>query len=326
MLRGRGPEGETVGIIIPTHNRSSQLDRQLEILTTLFAGDLSDGKARIWVLDDASSDNTPAVCAKYGTQIKCRRSDVALGAIEARRRLFELADTSYLLHLDDDSWPLQPDALEVLRAFFNSSPSCAIVAGNIATSRTPCGLLPTDASPFRVGTFVGCACAVRSEALIRAGGYPPFLSAIQAEEQALSLRMIDAGYDIVALPSLRFFHADDPRDRPVAARRAATLANEVAIVVACFPAWLVAPATAYKIGSALGYNLTQGTLRPVAWLAVRQIPRAMRAAKRHRQPARLATILRFRLMQAGFNQAVRRHLASRPGPWPEVVAHLSGRD
>jgi glycosyltransferase involved in cell wall biosynthesis len=318
VLDGR-PDRSRVSVIVATRNRAGYLRHQLRYLTETFRDELVSDTADIWVFDDASSDETARVCAEFADRIHYRSATTSVGAIEARRRLMAEADGDYLVHLDDDSSLLDADALVGLRRFFAVHPRCGAIAANIATRKMPAGLVPTGQGPLLVGTFTGCGCVLRTEALRISGYYPKFLQGIQAEEQALSLRLLEDGYDVFLVPWIRVVHAEDPVQRPILHRRAAQLANEVGIVIAGYPWYLVLPGLAYKVLSYVRYNLRQGTLRPVARDAFSMIGPAAARALADRRPVRLQTLIRFRRRLRALHRLAQ---SRRPGasstPWPEL--------
>jgi glycosyltransferase involved in cell wall biosynthesis len=302
---------ELVSVLIATHNRAHCLD---ELLRRLF--DLFDGEHfEVLVFDDASTDETPAVCARYGKKIRAWRSPRNLGYIEARRRMIAEARGAFLASLDDDSCFIDRHALATIREVFRTHPHCGVIAANIASPGTPGGMVPATGVPVPTGGFIGCGHVLRADAVQNAGGYPDFLAAYGAEETLLALRMLDAGYDLLMVPSLRVYHAQDPTQRPTVARRATVLLNELATVLYLYPLRLVLPGLGRKVLGHLRYNLHERSVVAL-WLALEQLPFVVRRAVRHRRPVRAATVRALATLRR--QSLARAQGASDDRRWPEV--------
>jgi len=318
------PDRSPVSIIVSTHNRVHCLRQVLACLVWLFAAELDAGSAEILVFDDASTDETAAVCAQYQHHVCYLSTQRQVGCIEARRRLMRQAKGEYVLQLDDDSCLLDPEALDRVRMLFASRPDCAIIAANIASPRLPSGYAPTGIEPMAVGSFIGCGCAFRASAVRRIGSYPAFLAGYGAEEIALSLLVLDRGYQILFLPSLRVHHALDISQRPEGRRRGTSFANEAVTIIALYPAWLVLPALAYKTATYLLYNARQRSLR--GFLGVqRELPSRLRHALRARAAVRHSTIRLFYTLRGTFERVRTDHaqcVTSRER-WPDIGGILS---
>jgi GT2 family glycosyltransferase len=301
----RSSSRDVVSILITTHNRAHSLDTVLTRLTALFRSELEEGSAEIHVFNDASMDDTDAVCRKCEINIRYTFSPVNVGLIEARRRLMKRAGGRYLVQLDDDSWFLDPDALARLRATFNAHPKCAVIAANIASPALPAGQIDMHDLSFAVNQFIGCGCAVRADWIRQAGGYPPFLSGYGGEEIALSLHVLDSGWTLLFAPDVRVYHSIDSTQRPLVPQRATSLVNDLGIVLALYPLWLVLPVACYKTISWLRFNYRFRTLGAVR-LVLPVLPRALRDAIGRRRPVRTATIVQFFRLRASYARAHKR--------------------
>jgi glycosyltransferase involved in cell wall biosynthesis len=108
---------KSICVYIPTHNRSGMLQRALNsvLAQTLPA-------AEIIVVDDGSSDDTPAVLALYQQQypqIQVIRQPTPQGACVARNSAIFMARSEYITGLDDDD-EFAPEHLATLSATFDS--------------------------------------------------------------------------------------------------------------------------------------------------------------------------------------------------------------
>jgi glycosyltransferase involved in cell wall biosynthesis len=101
-----------VSVVIPTHNRAHMLN---EALGSVLAQTYHDFE--IIVIDDGSTDNTPAICRKHHTRIRYIYQE-SRGRSAARNAGITTAQGNYIAFLDDDDvWlprklGLQVDALE----------------------------------------------------------------------------------------------------------------------------------------------------------------------------------------------------------------------
>jgi glycosyltransferase involved in cell wall biosynthesis len=86
-------------VIIPTYNRAAVLPRAIESALTQTLP-----TCEVIVVDDGSTDATPAVVTRYGRRIRCIRQENA-GAAAARNCGIEAAAGDWLAFLDsDDEW------------------------------------------------------------------------------------------------------------------------------------------------------------------------------------------------------------------------------
>lgn len=312
---------ELISILICTFNRSHCLNELLARLTTMFSGELLE----ILVFDDASSDDTATVCAKYATKIRCIRNGQNIGYIAGRTRLIKEARGDYLAFLDDDSCFVDPNALQHIRRAFLAYPECGVVACNIASPSQVGGQVPQDSVPVEVAEYIGCGHVLRAEATRKVGSYPSFLSGYGGEETLLVLRMLDAGYKIILIPNLRVYHAEEQSQRPVIERRAASLVNELAIVISCYPLWLVAPGIGKKLLSHVVFNLKDNSSAALK-LAAKMLPSVLWKALAARQPIRRRTLWHWLRIRGDFSMAAAKwkNAANQPG-WHEIESMFAGQ-
>jgi len=311
-----------VSILITTYNRSDLLDEVLTRLTALFAGDTLE----ILVWDDASTDATQAVCARHADAVRCIRAETNQGCIAGRRHLIAEARGAYLSFLDDDSCFLDADALRVIRAIFAGHPGCGVIAANIASRGRPSGMAPREMAPVTVAEFIGCGHVLRAEAVRQTGSYPPFLEGYGAEESILALKMLDGGWEVLFVPNLRVYHAEDVSERPVLKRRASALVNDVSVVAAAYPALLLLPGLAKKLASHFVFNLRNGSLAAFV-RGVTQLNSALPRAVRDRRPVSIRTLRRwYGLRHEWQGRATEASVALDPWAETQALFRRSGRD
>lgn len=117
-----------VSAIIPAYNRADFLD---ETISALLAQ--TEPPHEIIVIDDGSTDNTPAVAAKFGAAIRYRRIENS-GAPVARNVGAAMATGDWLWFCDsDDLW--RPEYLAQARAIAETQPHPQFIFGNFQLVR-----------------------------------------------------------------------------------------------------------------------------------------------------------------------------------------------
>jgi GT2 family glycosyltransferase len=311
---------EIISILIATHNRGNCLDELLQRLMLTYSDELVEGTAEILVFDDASSDHTADVCAQYKNYIRHWSASKNVGYIEARRRLIRNARGVYLVSLDDDSCFVDSNALNRIRSAFAQFPRCGILAANIASPEAPRGLAPTSAAPIPIAEFIGCGHVLRACAVGKSGAYPRFLAGYGVEELVLSLRMLDSGYQILFLPDLRIYHAEDQSQRNNRTRRATILANSIGMIVYMYPLWLLIPGVIQKISSHIFFNIRSKSLGSVA-ASFTILPHIVGKALVHRKPVRIGTLMKFYQLRKAFAhmKATWHENTKQTDPWFEIT-------
>lgn len=121
-LRGAGaPAG--VSIVIPVHNKST-ITRQC--LDTLLAESTAGLDREIIVVDDGSTDATPAALAAYGNRIRVLRNDNALGFAGACNAGVIAAQHNFIVLLNNDTIPTS-GWLQALVSHAAAHPEAAVV-------------------------------------------------------------------------------------------------------------------------------------------------------------------------------------------------------
>ena len=171
---------DLISVIIPTRNRSERLQRALE-----------SARAQRWrnteivVVDDASSDGTPALMEKLSAQddrIRYIRNNVAQGGGGARNTGIAAARGKYVAFLDDDDqWSpdklgrqhgmlvAHPEATAVSCSFILSAPGSA---NQTVTLRPPRDLQQLLRTNCLGGASV---CFTTLAQLLEIGGFDPVL-------------------------------------------------------------------------------------------------------------------------------------------------------
>lgn len=191
-----------VSVIVPTYRRPSQL------LQTL--GRVADCRPRpseVIVHIDAGDDVTvPALAAApMPVRILCAKSPMGPGG--GRNRLIREASHEFIVSLDDDSYPLDPDFFGRTVDILTANPDLALLAVN-------CYRRDQEPEPIRDlvtegCAFEGCGAIFRRSALLAVEGYRALRDAYGMEESDVVLQLLDAGFRIGRAHALRVRHEVD---------------------------------------------------------------------------------------------------------------------
>ncbi len=162
----------------------------------------------IVVVDNASSDGTAAaVRADYPHVQLIEMPHSRFGACETFNLGFKAARTPLIAILDDDV-VLPPQWLaDSLRALEAEPESTAVLSTEVIEPGMPEAYLAAieRSAPRYMSTFRGCASLARKQALERAGYYDERLY-IYGNERDLTCRLLNLGYRVRHVPSVRAFH------------------------------------------------------------------------------------------------------------------------
>ncbi|MET7683435.1 glycosyltransferase [Streptomyces sp. NPDC005423] len=275
--RTAAPDGRiTVAMI--TRDRSAAVLRTLGVLAAL------PERPPVIVVDNSCDDST--LTALRGRPpatrlLRARRNTGALGRNLAVRQ----ARTPYVAFSDDDSW-WAPGALRQAADLLQAHPRLGLVAArtlvgpersedpfNSVLAASPLPRRP-DLPGRPVLGFLGCACVVRREAFLQAGGYHPLLF-FGGEETLLAYDLAAGGWGVTYVPSLTAHHHPEPGGR--AHRGHQLLRNEVLTL------WLRRPLPV-ALGATARLAAGAATGEPGARRALREVIARLPAALARRRP------------------------------------------
>ena len=188
----------TVGIV--TWNRRKK------VLEAIASALRREENVEILVVDNGSEDGTPDAIREHFPQVRVIELHSNIGCPGARNVIFEEARGEYILCLDDDGL-LDSRAVKVVTEVFDGDISVGAVALRLMYTNTAdrgrwYGSLE---HAMEVGSFSGGCVCLRKSALDDVGYYPAYFF-LYAEEADLSLRLLDAGYKIIAEPRAVMWH------------------------------------------------------------------------------------------------------------------------
>jgi len=158
--------------MITTKNRSADLRRTLAVLRTLnptplelliTADGCTDGTVEILKAEKLRSENPKVI-----------GNDVGRGSVASRDRMMREARGDLMLALDDDSYPEQPDCLDILSSILHLRPSLAIATFPQRTDEYPETLTKADFGAERViRSFPNSGASLRVSTYRSLAGFEP---------------------------------------------------------------------------------------------------------------------------------------------------------
>lgn len=217
-LREGGGERAVVSFVISTHNRRESL------LETL--GNLKEPSSETIVVDNASTDGTADAVAETFPAVKVIKLRKNRGAC-AKNLAIAAATGQFIVFLDDDSYPTGASIPRMIEHFRADERLGAAVFKVVL----PDGSRESSAYP---NVFIGCGTGFRREALAEAGGLPDDFF-MQAEEYDLSLRLMDAGWEIRRFEDLCVNHRKDAAARRPTRTTRLDARNNLLVIARRFP-------------------------------------------------------------------------------------------
>ncbi len=281
-----------VSFVISTFNRREIL---LRTLGELEHCGLDSARFEILVVDNASHDDTAAAIAERFPHVRVFKLTANRGSC-AKNIAIGHARGQFIVFLDDDSYPM-PGSMARMFEHFSMDPE---LGAAVFTVTLPDGSRECSAYP---DVFIGCGTAFRREALDEVGLLPEDFF-MQAEEYDLSLRLLQAGWEIRTFGDLHVAHLKTPNARRSWRTMRLDVRNNFVVATRYFPRewmprftfdWMkryrdIAAAkqqrSAFWIGLAQGAvaNLRPGSRRPITpdvferFTRINQIEQSLREA------------------------------------------------
>ncbi len=187
-----------VCIGITTYNRSAVLRTAIKS-----ALDQDYQHKEVFVFDDASTDNTSDLKVEF-PQVRWHRSPTSQGYRAARNFMMSNTEADLFCSLDDDSWFLCKNGLSDGVKLFDSRPNLGAVGFEILDQGHPDGHSQMNVSPSNM--FIGCGHLLKLSAVREVGFHHRLPGEYGGEEKDLSIRLLDAGYEVVQLQGVHVWH------------------------------------------------------------------------------------------------------------------------
>src|SRR5262245_29499575 len=275
-------------IVIPSYNRGASLQQTVARCLAL-----EPAPREIILVDDHSNDGSKDVIERLSSDtVRTVRLPTNQGQAAARSLGFSMARGTYVVSLDDDSWFLDNDALQRICERFESLPRCGILALRGFSPGVP--IQDTGDQLSIVADHITCGAAYRAAVIHKTGYHLPFLR-YEGEEADISLKVIHAGFDIVADESIRFFHDYDPTKRPASVLmnvRRLAVRNDLLRCLIYFPLDLAIGVGLWRVASHISWGVRSGavgaTMRGLADVLI-----TWPSALKHRRPISRRASLRY---------------------------------
>ena len=223
-----------VSFVISTFNRCDVLQRTLDHVGRC---GLPDDQFEIIVVDNASTDGTAGAVRQRFPQVKLLEQSENRGSC-AKNAGVEIARGKYVVFLDDDSYPWPGSIARMMRHFrADKSLAAAGFKVHLTDGNQECSAYPD--------VFIGCAVGFRKQALQEVGGLPDDFF-MQAEEYDLSLRLLEAGWNVRTFDDLHVTHLKTPGARSSSRTMRLDVRNNLTLVARYFPGpWMLRYARAW---------------------------------------------------------------------------------
>lgn len=231
----------TVSVAIVTWNRREQVLRAIQSVY-----EQPYRPIEVVVADSASTDGTAEAIRDRYPDVKVVRLHENMGCPGGRNIALANCAGDIIFSLDDDAW-LPKGTISGCVEKLDENPGIGVIS---------CGILPPGEAAskkreYYANVFDGGAASIRRDVLGKAGYFPSDFFR-QAEETDLALRILEAGYFILKMPSLYIYHNKININRNEKKFLFYSCRNNLAIIVRRFPLWLVPAGFLWK---ALVWNI-----------------------------------------------------------------------
>lgn len=283
----------TIGVV--TMNRPASLRECLESLAVL-----GDALAEVIVVDDTSDVSVDSALVNLPPSVSATlrviRQTRHEGYIVARNTIMREASTDYVLLMDDDAALL--DGASILDAvrLLDGSPRVGAIA---------CAMAERDGSPWHpatqaapvdytcyVPTFIGFAHILRRRLFVELAGYRESFH-FYGEEKDYCLRMLDAGFNIIYMPSARVVHAPDSAGRSQSKYVRYTIRNDCLFALYNEPLALALVTLPIRLGRYRSMSRGFDDRGGFAWI-VRELVRQLPSIIGGRRPVSWTTVRQWR--------------------------------
>ena len=190
-----------VAICITTHNRRAELDRTLAQIATL-----APQPDEIVIVADGCTDGTAEFVRENNLGAKLIIHEQGRGSIPSRNEMAAATTCEIFLSLDDDSHPIEPDAIARIRELFEKNARLAVATFPQRSDEHPWSLTTQDFGGAKfTGSYVNSGAAIRATVFREIGGYPDFFFHAY-EEPDFALRCVCAGWQVRFEPCVTVRH------------------------------------------------------------------------------------------------------------------------
>lgn len=233
-----------VSYVIATYNR---LDDLADAIDSVLEQEYEPLEV---VVVSSSTDHTRTLFEAGGRyddeRVHYHEYDERMGVPEARNIGYEHATGDVLVTIDDDAMLADPGSTAEIVSLFRAHDDVGVLAFQSKSDETKKPILmeipdppgvrqPRPDDQYRASSFCGVGNAIRRDVLDEVG---PFAAdfVYGFEEHDFSLRLLDAGYDILYAPSVVVYHKKTPKGRlPETETRERQIENRIKLTVRNLP-------------------------------------------------------------------------------------------
>jgi GT2 family glycosyltransferase len=276
-----------VSYMVASHNRREEL---LKTIQSCCEQDYPDRE--IHVVDDGSTDGSFEAVSSGFPDVILTRNDPPRGSVVSRNQIFERVSGDILIGFDDDSRFIKRDSTTRVVERFAREPDLGLLdfqdIGPEFPERIPATSPGRLSGEHPVPSYGAGRFAVRREALIAVGLYPPFFWHAY-EEPDLAIRIWDCGYRCVRWNEILVWHEFSALNRDEERTHYHHARNEILSVFMRAPAAFVIPLCLWRMFSQFRYSQARGW-RAVEFRVWRDAARMLGLALKHRRPVKAATL------------------------------------
>ncbi len=195
-------------IIITTKDRLEELKITLEKIAVLLDRPDTD----CIICDDASADGTFDYLHENHPEIMLLRNQHSKGLIFNRNKMMQLANSQFVVSLDDDLHFITADPFEKIDAFFGAHPKAAVAGFRIYWNTSEPDSTFTAEVAHRVSSFAGGAHVWRKSAWDAFPGYPSWF-VFYGEEDFASFHLFKKEREIWYFPDILTHHRVNVSER-----------------------------------------------------------------------------------------------------------------